>query len=369
MSKCGASSDDAPTVKCARIDEDEWKEAQHALFSGDGNDNVASENLHIVKAKHIPQAPYAHKVCSAMDRQLSQLTNPYLDLYAGEDDDDKEEKEEKEDQEEDLNDEGKGDNDHTQKIMCLPGSSLATSCSSFVSFVRKDVPPSWNVTDYVAKHLQKNNFHITVSAWIAGQLYVLADSPKTISDSLSFSLYLAVKQYVHILDEECAVVEQSHRKFPNPVWVRIQHGKYKGDIAQVFNSNLPNDSVAFLCVGNRARIVKGDLSSEIGQIVSTDHLAGSVTLELILSGCQKEIDVQLEDIEHIFQVSDTVQVVAGPYLSVEGYIIQMMNDIFHLCQDVSKEEIGDSIDALMGKHMGKSGVMCWLSKGGNYLWF
>lgn len=32
-------------------------------------------------------------------------------------------------------------------------------------------------------------------------------------------------------------------------------------------------------------------------------------------------------------------------------------------------QIGDSIDVLVGKHMGKSGVVRWLSKGGNYLWF
>lgn len=101
-------------------------------------------------------------------------------------------------------------------------------------------------------------------------------------------------------------------------------------------------AMQFLRVGNHARIVKGDLSSEIGQVVSTDHPAGSVTLELILSGCRKEIDVRLEDIEHIFQVGDTVRVVAGPYLGVEGYIIQMMNDIFRLCQDISKEEVNVS---------------------------
>lgn len=115
-----------------------------------------------------------------------------------------------------------------------------------LSFITYQSSITGNVTDYIAKHLWKNNFRVTVSAWIAGQLYVLADSPKTISDSLPFSLYLAVKQYVHISDEEHAAVERSRRKFPNPAWVRIQHGKYKGDIAKVFDSDLPNDSVAVL---------------------------------------------------------------------------------------------------------------------------
>ncbi|KAG2744347.1 hypothetical protein P692DRAFT_20745766, partial [Suillus brevipes Sb2] len=329
---------------------------------------------------------------------------------------------------------------------------------------------------YVAEHLRKKEFRVTVSAWIAGQLYVLADSPKAISDSLPFSLYLAVKQYVRISDEEREAVERSHRKIPNPAWVRIKHEKYKGDIAQVFDSDLPNDFVAvlvpprdfpysmprgsrslldrshlpngdavsnisigeevigckykgeryymglllknvhrdrlepvvcphaddiqlhlqsgwnrtflkttvhafamqFLRVGDRARIVKGDLRSEIGQVVSTDYPAGSVTLALKFSGFRKEVDIRLEDIERIFQVGDSVRVVAGPYLGVEGYIIQMVDDIICLCQDVSKEEpppsvesvqIGDSIDVLVGEHMGKSGIVRWLSKGGNYLWF
>ncbi|KAG2029836.1 hypothetical protein BDR03DRAFT_1017858 [Suillus americanus] len=534
-----------------RYSEDEWKEARLALFSGDGDDDVALENLRVVKAKHIPQPPCAHKVYSAMDKRVSRarvrplrkLINPYLDLYAGEDDDEEEveevDEEEVEEVEEDLHDEGKGDDDHAHKVTCLPGSSSATRFTAVINNLAsrfEDTPrnlsldcqvsPSSipdlvalassqsrdgrmyllhvhrNITDYVAKHLRKKNFRVIVSAWLAGQLYVLADSPKTISDSLPFSLYLAVKQYVRISDEEREAVERSRRKLPNPAWVRIKNEKYKGDIAQVFDSDLPNDFVAvlvppwdfpysmprgsrslldrsrllngdavsnisrgeevigckykgeryylglllknvhrdrlepvvcphvddiqlhlqsgwnrsflkttvhafamqFLRVGDRARIVKGDLCSEIGQVVSTDHPAGSVTLALILSG--NEVDIRLEDIKRIFKVGDSVRVVAGPYLGVEGYIIQMMDDIVRLCQDVSKEElevskyyidgrplshtlqarlptqqlfepppcvetiqIGDSIDVLVGEHMGKSGIVRWLSKGGNYLWF
>jgi transcription elongation factor len=36
---------------------------------------------------------------------------------------------------------------------------------------------------------------------------------------------------------------------------------------------------------------------------------------------------------------------------------------------VESIQIGDSIDVLVGEHMGKSGIVRWLSKGGNYLWF
>ncbi|KAG1825225.1 hypothetical protein DFJ58DRAFT_738561 [Suillus subalutaceus] len=184
------------------------------------------------------------------------------------------------------------------------------------------------------------------------------------------------------MDEEGEMVKHSCSKLPNPAWVRIKHGKYKGDIAQVFNSDLPNDLVAvlvplrdfpypmsrgsrslldpsrlpnrdavsninhgdevigckykgeryymglllhnfhhdhlervvcphindielhlrsgwdksflestvvafsmqFLHAGDWARIIKGDLSSEVGKVTSTDHTVGSATLDLNLSG-------------------------------------------------------------------------------------
>jgi hypothetical protein len=54
-----------------RYSEDEWKEARLALFSGDGDDDVALENLRVVKAKHIPQPPCAHNVYSATDKRVS----------------------------------------------------------------------------------------------------------------------------------------------------------------------------------------------------------------------------------------------------------------------------------------------------------
>ncbi|KAG0698977.1 hypothetical protein DFH29DRAFT_877626 [Suillus ampliporus] len=481
--------------------EDNWKESRDALFSGDGDDNVALENLRIVKARHIPPAFCTPKDHSVMGSQLSRarvrplhrpakqpkLKNPYLNLDAEDDDEEQETEEQEQEQEE--------DDDGPSELWKLD--RKMGGCISFMSTIR-------NVTDYIAQHLRKKNFCVTVSAWLAGQLYLVADSPKTIAKSLSLSLYLTMKKYIYIPDEEREVVERSCATFPNPAWVRFKHDKYKGDIAQVFDSDLPNDFVVvlvppqefpypmprgsrsllnrsrlpngdtvsninrgkevvgckykgeryymglllksvhrdrlervvcphaddiqlhlqsgwgqsflkstvvvfamqFLRVGDWARILKGDLSSEIGPVISTNHPAGVVTLELTLSGRRKEIDIRLEDIECVFQVGDTVRVVAGPYLGVEGHIIQIVDDIFRLCQDVSKEElevskyyldrrplshtlqarlptqqlfnplpniesiqIGDSMDVLVGEHMGKSGIVRWLSKGGNYLWF
>ncbi|KAG2127247.1 hypothetical protein DEU56DRAFT_915790 [Suillus clintonianus] len=91
-------------------------------------------------------------------------------------------------------------------------------------------------TEYIAAHLRGKKFPVTVSAWIPGQLYVVSDSPKTIAHSLPSSLYLAVKEYIRITDEERKAVGLSQSKLPAPSWVRITKGKYKGDIGRVSNS-------------------------------------------------------------------------------------------------------------------------------------
>ncbi|KAG0703420.1 hypothetical protein DFH29DRAFT_998559 [Suillus ampliporus] len=553
MSKCAASNDDAPIAKRIRIDDgnqtepladkrawaileqflttdmsyaqmeealssylsnryspDDWKESQDALFSGDGDDDLALTNLCAVMAKHIHPGS-APNDSSLAERQSSsariqsshraaKLQNPYLDLDAEEDDEEESEVE---------------DHDHDSpsdswKVTSMPGSSSAArfaaaidgmthrfeatqrssshDCHAIPSSISDLIPSvglqdgrmyllhvqhksfyrcndivfhssiTGNVTDYIAAHLRKKKFDVKVSAWIAGQLYVVADSPKTIAKSLPFSLYLTMKQYVRISDEEREVVERSYNKLPNPAWVRIKHGKYQGDIAQVFNSDLPNGFIAslldrsrlpngntvsdindgeevvgfkfkgetyymglllhnfhrdrlervvcphaddiqlhlqsgwnqsflkrtvvvflmqFLHVGDWARIVKGDLSSEIREVTSTDHPAGSATLKLILSGQRKKVELRLQDIERMFQIDDT-----------------MADDIFCICQDVSKEQvevskhyldrcplghalqarlptqqifkpppdiksiqIGDFIEVLIGEHIGKCGIV------------
>jgi ribosomal protein L24 len=274
-----------------------------------------------------------------------------------------------------------------------------------------------------------------VSTWIPGQLYVVSDSPKTIAESLTSSLYLAVKEYIRVTDAEREAVQRSRSKLPNPAWVRITKGKYKDDVGRVFKSeddfvqvliatrdfpykmpkgsrgllersrlrnNKPvsdivqdgevvgctyngesyykglllknfhrdlveliasphvNDirhhleagwdvtflkntvlafSIQYLRVGDWARVVKGHLRGEVGQVVSTDHMYGSAGLEFAFDGCLEEVEIRLEDIERIFRVGDTVKVVAGPYLGLEGHVLQMNEDVFHVCQDISKEVV------------------------------
>ncbi|KAG2115475.1 hypothetical protein DEU56DRAFT_761668 [Suillus clintonianus] len=461
-----------------RYSPDDWKESRDALFYGDSDDDLALTNL---------RAPHY-------------LKNPYLDLDAEEDaeeedaeeedaeeEDAEEEDAEEEDAEEDEESEAE-DHDHDGlsdlwKVTSMPGSSSAARFAAVIDGMThrfeatqrssshdyhaipssiSDLIPSVglqdgrmyllhvqrNVTDYITAHLRKRKFDVKVSAWIAGQLYMVADSPKTIAKSLPFSLYLAVKQYVRISDEEREVVECSYNKLPNPTWVRIKHGKYQGDIAQVFDSDLPNVSnindgeevvgfkfkgetyymglllhnfhrdrlervvcphaddiqlhlqsgwnqsflkrtvvafsMQFLHVGDWARIVKGDLSSEIGEVTSTDHPAGSATLKLILSGQRKKVEVQLQDIERMFQIGDTVRVVAGPYLGVEGHLegtggsfetlsrplpSGSRTQLFKPPPDIKSIRIGDFIEVLIGEHIGKCGIVRWLPKGGDSLWF
>lgn len=58
------------------------------------------------------------------------------------------------------------------------------------------------------------------------------------------------------------------------------------------------------------------------------------------------MDVPLEDVEHVFCVGDEVRVVAGSYMGLEGHIVQISDDMFHVCQDVSKEEVTFSLNSI-----------------------
>jgi ribosomal protein L24 len=291
-------------------------------------------------------------------------------------------------------------------------------------------------TEYISAHLRRKGFPVIVSPWLAGQLYVVADCPKTIAESLPLSLYLAVKNYTFISDEERAVVERFQSELPHPAWLRIRSGEYRGDMAQTFEqspnglievlivarrfpytmprgsralierSRLPNDttvsdiirddavvgwkykgesyymglllkafhrdrlehiasphiddirlhlesgwnkpflqatlvtfSLQFLRVGDWARVLKGSLRGELGQVISTDHTFGTVGLESALDGRLKEIEISLQDVERVFRIGDPVRVVAGSYLGLQGHIIQMDGPTFQICQDGTNEQV------------------------------
>ncbi|KAG1851801.1 hypothetical protein C8R48DRAFT_777751 [Suillus tomentosus] len=165
-------------------------------------------------------------------------------------------------------------------------------------------------------------------------------------------------------------------------------------------------SLEFLRVGDSARVIIGEFGAEIGEVVSTDHTFRSVRLEYNIEGDKIQSEVRLQDVERMFWVGDTVRVVAGIYLGLEGHIVQMTDDIFHICQTSTKEEvevskyyldrrslkhtlqaqlptqqsfepppdpddiqIGDVIQVLFGEHIGKCGIVDWFPSGGTMLWF
>ncbi|KAG2739746.1 hypothetical protein P692DRAFT_20756585, partial [Suillus brevipes Sb2] len=268
------------------------------------------------------------------------------------------------------------------------------------------------------------------------QLYAVSDSPRTIATMLNL-LSSSVKDYTHISEEERAAVERSRSTLPNPGWVKITQGKYKGDIGYVFDpkqlndfvtvlipprdfpydmpkrsvalldrARLPNDktvsdilqddkvvgwsykgeryymgllqknfrrdglelvasphandirlhlqsgwdvpffkktlktfSLQFLRVGDSARPITGEVCQEIGTVVSTNHASGSACLKFILDGHGQELEFRLQDIERVFWVGDTVRVVAGAYAGLEGHIIKKSEDLFHVCQEATNEEV------------------------------
>ncbi|KAG1739739.1 hypothetical protein EDB19DRAFT_1828733 [Suillus lakei] len=150
------------------------------------------------------------------------------------------------------------------------------------------------------------------------------------------------------------------------------------------NVHAPN----FPTQGDEARVITEQVCLEIGRVVSTNHAFGSVCLEFVFKGHQRQIDFPLWDVERMFWLSDSVRVVAGAYLGLEGYIIQMSNNIFHVYQESTKEElpmqqllealpetesleIGDYVEVLGGQYGGKRGIINWFSPGATsvvYLW-
>ncbi|KAG2151803.1 hypothetical protein BD769DRAFT_1380674 [Suillus cothurnatus] len=511
----------------SRFSAEDWVEPRHLLFSGDGDDAQSLTNLLELKIKYVPEPKSAWAIPVQQlrkPRKLHKQKNPYILDEADEDDDDDDDDDDDEEEEEAT--EGGGSSGGFAKVTRLLGPSakdkLAATFDDMVARFEQNPASSSRgrqlptedrmyllrvqrtATEYIAAHLRKRKFSVTVSAWIPGQLYVVADSPKTISQSLTSSLYLAVKDYVRITDEERDAVQISRSKLPDTSWVRITKGKYKDDVGRVFKSKedfvevliaardfpykmprgtralversrLPNRkgtqpsdiilngevvgwsykgesyykgllvkifhrdhlelvasphindiqvhlesgwdtpflkdtvvafSMQFLRVGELARVVKGSLHGELGTVVSTDHACGSVGLEFNFDGFPQETEVSLQDIERVFRVGDTVRVVAGSYTGLEGYLIQMCGDLFHVCQEISKEvvevskyyldrrplkhtlkshvpiqqhveppcdpdsiEIGDYIQVLDGEHAGKRGIVNWFPKGDTNLWF
>ncbi|KAG1820995.1 uncharacterized protein BJ212DRAFT_1297457 [Suillus subaureus] len=250
-------------------------------------------------------------------------------------------------------------------------------------------------------NVMSQGFIVTVSGWVAGQLCVVADSPRTITALLPSSHSFAIQEYVRISEEEHQVVEHANSKLPNPGWVRIKYGKYKGNIGYIFDSDQSNGLISIL-------IAFWDFPHPMP--------GGSVAL---LDQCLLPNDQAVHDILHDGKdmpfIRKTLRFcrdycrrnsLKGPYLGLEGHIIQISNDMFHIYQAVSKEEVlvlryyldrcplhqifhpqlsmqqcfepppqsksiqvGDHIEVLVGEHFKKCGIVEWFPTGSTMLWF
>ncbi|KAG1803962.1 uncharacterized protein BJ212DRAFT_1581118 [Suillus subaureus] len=155
-----------------------------------------------------------------------------------------------------------------------------------------------------------------------------------------------------------------------------------------FKKTLKIFSLQFLCIGDSARSITGEVCQEICTVISTNHASGSTCLKFLLNGHGQELEFQLQDIERVFWIGNTVRVVVGAYTGLEGHIIKKSEDLFHMCQEATNEEvelpmqpdfdplpepesfqIGDEIEVCVGEYMGKCRIVVWFPVGGTTLWF
>ncbi|KAG2059136.1 hypothetical protein BDR06DRAFT_1071983 [Suillus hirtellus] len=106
-----------------------------------------------------------------------------------------------------------------------------------------------------------------------------------------------------------------------------------------FKKTLKTFSLQFLCIGDSARPITGEVCQEIGTVISTNHVSGSACLKFIIDGHGQELEFRLQDIECVFWVGDMVQVVVGAHAGLEGYIIKRSDDLFHMCQEATNKEV------------------------------
>ncbi|KAG1867358.1 hypothetical protein F4604DRAFT_1927661 [Suillus subluteus] len=382
---------------------------QHLLFSSDGNDTESLRNLKLLKVKYVPNSPEdcsslmrpkatnstskigeeeiesgdRHSCIRKLHKRPKTKNSFILDMAkVGDDDEEEEVGEEEEEGEEGEEGYGDGTSVGSAKVMRL-ARPLATQklaatfddmatrfeqnqhCSSQgCENATHGVPEARmylvhvqrTTTEYVASHLRKKGFPMTISAWPAGQLYMVVDSPKTVAKSLPLSLYLAVKQYTLITEEEHGAVERSQSEFPNPAWVRVKNGPYRGNTVLVFEQ-LPNDIVAVLIVSRdmpyampgrtqalveRSRLPK---NKTVSDVLHGDQVVGWKFLELVASPHINDISLHLESgwdkifmketvIAFLMQflcAGDSVRVVTGSLRGELGKIVSTDHTVGSVC--------------------------------------
>ncbi|KAG1893327.1 uncharacterized protein F5891DRAFT_1196559 [Suillus fuscotomentosus] len=294
---------------------DDWAEAKLALFSSDGDDAKAMENLAALKNKYIvPKTSSSSLVPTAAFRSKWRRLKSciFVDSKAGEGGEEEEEEEEYE--------AAWSPNTIYNRMYLL---NLHRS-----------------VMDYIAEYLQNKGFPVTVSPWVLGQLYMVSESPQAISSSLPTSHQFSVKDYFLILDEERAVVEHSRFQLPSPGWARIKHGKYKNAIGYItslklkdgqsgpfvsllvalqdFPYDMPKGSVALL---DRSRLPAGKELSDI--IIDQKVTETALTSSLQQQGHDTLSDPLFNTASILFGWVDSHDLMALLDMSLKEGVMQM----------------------------------------------
>ncbi|KAG1722778.1 hypothetical protein EDD22DRAFT_962142 [Suillus occidentalis] len=368
-----------------RYSEDDWVEPRRLLFYGDDDNDESLRVLTALWKTYIPDPPTQtsmHRSPSKRDSHLSSSrvkrshkSNKHKNIYlldeAEEGDDDEEGHEE-------------GMSVWLPKVMRMQGPSakqrLAATFDDMASWFEQNSQSCKDRT-YRAPESRMYLLDVQIGWTFKGESYYMG---------------LLLK---HFRRDQLELLASPH---VDDIQLHLESGWDK----PFLQATVVSFSMQFLHVGDHARVITGSLRGEVGKVISTDHTCGSVGLELTFDECPEEVHVRLRDIERVFQVGDSVRVIAGSYLGLEGYILQMTEDVFHVCQAATKEvvevskyyldrrplshtlnsclpvqhhfepppdsdsiEIGDFIEVLDGEHTGKRGVVDWLSKNDSKLWF
>ncbi|KAG2090476.1 uncharacterized protein F5147DRAFT_658146 [Suillus discolor] len=381
-----------------RYSEDDWVEPRCLLFSGNADNAKSLENLKVLRKMYIPDPPEKSSMGMPALRSASHLPKSQIHksqrlskaaykfiLHEAKEDDENDEEEEEVGE--------VGPSARSPKAMHLPGPSakqrLATTFDDMATWFEQNPQNSSSqghqdptiengmyllnvqrtTTECIAMHLQKKEFPVIMSAWVASQLYVVADSPKTITESLPTSLYLAMKDYICIMQEEREAVERPQFEFPIPAWVRIKKDKYRGNLAQVFE-NLPNGAVMVL-IGPQdfpypmpqGFQMEQTLPEENSGCVLETILAGRV----IAQGSSKALFMESSCYQRAGRSVKILLISA----SIESHAEITPADaaIFRAPPKSDSIQIGDYIEVLEGEHMGRHGIVNWFAKGDTSLWF
>ncbi|KAG1822069.1 uncharacterized protein BJ212DRAFT_1477898 [Suillus subaureus] len=318
----------------------------------------------------------------------SSQKNPFIDNEASDDDDGEEEEEEEEENSQVEGDDGPSV--QSLNVTHLPGPSSAKDRLSAVIN---------HISDRYENAPSTCHRVVLSSGTVPSRMYLLhvhRSAMQHVAEHLR-SNGVAVTD-----DKIMGCLELVASPHANDIQLHLQS---RWDVP-FFKKTLKTFSLQFLCVSDLARPITGEVCQEIGMVILTNHASGSACLKFIINGHGQELEFRLQDIEHVFWVGDMVRVVVGAYTGLEGHIIKKSEDLFHVCQEATNEEvevlkyyldhcplthvlqswppmqpdfdplpepkslqIRDKIEVCVGEYMGKCRIVVWFPIGGTTLWF